>query len=176
MKSAPESESEEVSLLLSSLDNWSFFLVVIPILLTLLYFEHRRQLKKFKKVWKDRLETGLSSLKDSHRKRLSEFRVQPVAMKAEWSSLKSQMEKRMDEFRSLKIEVNSQLTSLKLDFQRQSAHCLSQDRPSALSLPTHSYLDCKFHSLKAYVDQQIAHTKHLHEVTAKLLQVSVTAD
>ena len=70
MKSAPE-----VSLLPSSLDDLYFFLVIVPILLCLLYFEHRRQLKKFKKVWKDRLETGLSSLKDSHKKRLNDFRV-----------------------------------------------------------------------------------------------------
>ena len=170
MKSAPE-----VSLLPSSLDDLYFFLVIVPILLCLLYFEHRRQLKKFKKVWKDRLETGLSSLKDSHKKRLNDFRVQPVAMKAEWSSLKSQMEKRMDELRSLKIEVNSQLSSLKLDFQRQSALCLPHDRPPSLP-PNSSYLDYKFHSLKAYVDQQIAHTKHMHEVTAKLLQASLTPD
>ncbi len=178
MKTTPEFGAETASLLVSGPDNLYFLLIIVPLLLLLFYYEHRRQLKKFKKVWKDRVDTCLLNLKESHRKRLNAFKVQPMAMKAEWSTLKSQMTKRMDELHSLKIDVNNQLASLKLDFQRQSAHLITLT-PLPLPpsrAPTNSYLDCKFGSLKDYVDQQIARTKYMHEVTAKLLQVSPTTD
>lgn len=169
MKPALESQATELTASYLNTGNVHFVLLVVAMLLVLFYYEHQRQLKKFKKSWKDRLDTCLLGMKDSHRKRMNGFKVQPMSMKAEWSTLKSQMERRTEELWTLKTDVTNQLASLKLDFQRHSAQLLSKDKPPLPASVT-SYVNVKLQSLKSYVDQEMSKTLLMHEKASKMLQ------
>ena len=141
----------------------NFLVILVPVLMLLFFYEHKRQLKKFKKVWKEKLESGLVSLRDSHRKRLDEFKIQPYSMKAEWGTLKNDVEKRLEDLRNLKIEVNSQLTSLKLDFQTQVSHLQHTGEKPVLGKLTAVdvkgtepfYLDSKVSSMSSLLEAKL---------------------
>lgn len=131
--------------------DFTMMLCVVPILMLAFFYEHKRQLKKFKKLWKDNLTSSLESLKQSHRKRLDDFKVQPLAMKAEWHSLKSEVERRLEELRALKVQVNSQLATLKLDFQVQATRLASSDETQM-----RSYVDSKLHPLQKALEDLLS--------------------
>lgn len=140
----------------------NFLVVVVPVLMLLFFFEHKRQLKKFKKIWKEKLEASLVTLRDSHRKRMDEFKVQPFSMKAEWGTLRGDVEKRLEDLRNLKVEVNTQLTSLKLEFQTQLSALQRSLKPGKLDQP--ESLDMKLASFYAIMDAKLLATvKHVDE-------------
>ena len=125
-------------------------LCVVPVLMLLFAYEHKRQLKRFKKTWKDNLTSSLESLKESHRKRLGEFKVQPLAMKAEWHTLRTEVERRLEELRALKVQVNSQLATLKLDFQMQATRLVSPDESQL-----RAYVDSKMSPLQKALEDLV---------------------
>ena len=133
-------------------------LCAVAVLMGLFCYEHKRQLKKFKKVWKEKLDTSLMAVREAQRKRIDDFKVQPCAMKAEWAALKVDVEKRIEELRSLKSDVNGQLTSLKVEFQLQMSKFPRS--PDKLSLPflapkTQRAFDLQLELLAKKVDEKL---------------------